>query len=129
MTKTKCQFCFSQDGRKMHTTVCKRCATLERTQVGTVLESSSIDTCTCIFTTKSPRGLTFTWWGCYGSCFRHKPTQLAKLLFFCSCVCFCFMALSTVFYSINYPDNSPLSHSVFFSSWCTLLVFSIYISL
>ena len=23
-----------------------------------------------------------------------------------------FMALSTVFHSINYPDNSPLSHSV-----------------
>ena len=26
--------------------------------------------------------------------------------------CFVFMALSTVFYSINSPDNSPLSHSV-----------------
>ena len=25
---------------------------------------------------------------------------------------FDFMALSTVFHSINYPDNSPLSHSV-----------------
>ena len=25
----------------------------------------------------SPRGLTFTWWGCYGSCLRHKPTELA----------------------------------------------------
>ena len=27
-----------------------------------------------------------------------------------------FMALSTVFHSINSPDNSPFSHSVFFSS-------------
>ena len=25
----------------------------------------------------SLRGLTFTWWGCYGSCLRHKPTELA----------------------------------------------------
>ena len=22
-------------------------------------------------------GLTFTWWGCYGLCLRHKPTELA----------------------------------------------------
>ena len=25
----------------------------------------------------SPRGLTFTWWGCYDLCLCHKATQLA----------------------------------------------------
>ena len=36
---------------------------------------------------------------------RFKPTELAHSFLFC-------MALSTVFHSINSPDNSPLSHSV-----------------
>ena len=36
-----------------------------------------------------PRGLTFTWWGCYGSRQRHKPTQLVHSFLFCFCVCFC----------------------------------------
>ena len=30
-----------------------------------------------------PRGLTFTWWGCCGFCFWHKPTELAHSLFLC----------------------------------------------
>ena len=38
---------------------------------------------------KRPRWLTFTWWGCYGSCLWHKPTELARsfkkkiILFLC----------------------------------------------
>ena len=40
-----------------------------------------------------------------------------------------FVALSTVFHSINYPDNSPLSHSIppvlFLPYWS----FQLYISL
>ena len=36
-----------------------------------------------------PCGLTFSWWGCYGSCLRHKPTERAHSFLFCSCVCFC----------------------------------------
>ena len=36
-----------------------------------------------------PRGLTFTWWGCYGLCLWHKPTELAHSFLFYSCVCFC----------------------------------------
>ena len=36
-----------------------------------------------------PRGLTFTWWGCCGWCFWHKPTEIAHSFSFCSCVCFC----------------------------------------
>ena len=35
------------------------------------------------------RGLTFTWWGYYGLCLWHKPTELAHSFLFCSCVCFC----------------------------------------
>ena len=35
----------------------------------------------------SPRGLTFTWWGCCSLCFWHKPAELAHSSLFCSCVC------------------------------------------
>ena len=39
------------------------------------------------------RALIFTWWGCYDSCLRREPTELAYSFFFffllCSCVCFC----------------------------------------
>ena len=37
----------------------------------------------------SPNELTFTWWGCCGLCFWHKPTELAHSFLFCSCVYFC----------------------------------------
>ena len=59
-----------------------------------------------------PRRLTFTWWGCCGLRFWYKPTELAHSFLFCFCVYFCLYGLSTVFHSINPPDNSPLSHSV-----------------
>ena len=36
----------------------------------------------------SPRGLTFTWWGCCGLRLGHKPTELGHSFLFCSCVCF-----------------------------------------
>ena len=35
-----------------------------------------------------PSGLTFTWWGCCGFCFWHKPTELAHSFLFGSCVYF-----------------------------------------
>ena len=38
---------------------------------------------------QSPRGLTFTWWGCCGLCLWHKLIELAHSFLFCSCVCFC----------------------------------------
>ena len=38
---------------------------------------------------KRPRGLTFTWWGCYGLCFRHKLSELVQSFLFCSYVCLC----------------------------------------
>ena len=36
-----------------------------------------------------PRELTVSWRGCYGSCYRYKPTKLAHSFLFCSCLCFC----------------------------------------
>ena len=40
----------------------------------------------------------------------NQPSLLTPF-YFCSCVYF-FLALSAVFHSINFPDNSPLSHSL-----------------
>ena len=46
-------------------------------------------------------------------CQRHKPTQLAHSFFYSVYVSVSvFMALSTLFHSINSPDSSPFSHSV-----------------
>ena len=60
-----------------------------------------------------PCGLTFTWWGCCGLSFWRKPTELAHSLLFRFFVPISvFMALSTVFHSINSHDNSPFSHSI-----------------
>ena len=76
-----------------------------------------------------PRGLTFTWWGCYGLCRRQKSTKLAHSLLFCSCVCFCLYGPSTVFHSINSLDNSPLSYSVLLVLFLPYWSFQLYISL
>ena len=60
----------------------------------------------------SPRGLTFSWWGCYSLCHRLKPTKLPTPLYSVLVLVSVFMALSTLFHSITSPDNSSLSHSV-----------------
>ena len=64
---------------------------------------------------------------------RHRPAGLAHSFLFCSCVYFCFFALSTVFHSITSPDNSLLSLSVlpvlFFPDWSFQLHISFYKSL
>ena len=36
-----------------------------------------------------PRVLTFTWWGCCGLCFLHKPNELAHSFLFCFCAYLC----------------------------------------
>ena len=59
-----------------------------------------------------PHRLTFTWWGRYGSCLRHEPTELAHSFCFVLVSISVFIALSTVFHSLNSPDNFLLSHSV-----------------
>ena len=63
------------------------------------------------FSSSCPRGFPFTWWGCL--CLWYKSTELSHFFFYSVLVSVSvFMALSTVFHSINFPDNSPLSHSV-----------------
>ena len=59
-----------------------------------------------------PVGLTFTWWGCCGLCRRHNQPSLPTPFYSVLLSVSVFMALSTVFYSINSPLNSLLSHSV-----------------
>ena len=75
-----------------------------------------------------PHGLTFTWWGCRGLCFWHKPTEFAHSFYSVLVSISVFIALSTAFHSINSPDNSPLSHSVlpvlflpYWQPWCNPL--------
>ena len=65
-----------------------------------------------VYYRKSPRGLTFTWWGCYGLCLWHNQPNLPTPFYSVLVSISAFVALSTVFYSINSPHNSPLSHSV-----------------
>ena len=67
---------------------------------------------TGVFEKESPRGLTFTWWGCYGWCPSHKPAELAHSFYPVRTSICVFVALSTVFHFINSPDNSLFSHSV-----------------
>ena len=50
-----------------------------------------------------PRGLTFSWWGCYGSCLRHEPTELAHSFLFC---CFVYFCLSGPFKCISFHTFS-----------------------
>ena len=58
-----------------------------------------------------PGRLTFTWWGCYGLCFRHRH------------------GLSIIFHSINSPNNSPLSYPVLPVLYLPYWSFQLYLSL
>ena len=64
--------------------------------------------------------ITFTWWGCYGLCPRHKPVELAHSFYYVLESVSVFMALSTIFHAINSNDNSPLSHSVLLVLFCLI---------
>ena len=66
---------------------------------------------------------------CCRLCQRHEPTELVHSFLFCFYVYFCHVALSTVFYSINSPDNSPFSHSVLPVSSLPYWSFQLYVSL
>ena len=58
----------------------------------------------------SPHGLTFTWLRCYCLCQRHESTELAhSFLYSVLASVSLFMVLSTVFHSINSPNNSAFS--------------------
>ena len=76
-----------------------------------------------------PPGLTFSWWGCYGFCPRHKPTELAPSFLFSSCVCFC---LYNPFNCISFHKFSPKTPrflTLFFWSYFCLSGLFNYISL
>ena len=70
-----------------------------------------------------------SWWEYYGLYFRHKPTELAHSFYSVLVSVSVFMALSTVFHSINFPDISPLSHSVLLVLFLPYWSFQLYISL
>ena len=61
-----------------------------------------------------PRGLTSTWWGVTVYVFDITQSSLPQSFLFCCCVksMSVFVTLSTVFHSINPPDNPPFSLSV-----------------
>ena len=74
-------------------------------------------------------GLTFTWLGRCGSCLRHEPTELARSFSSVLVSISVFMALSTVFYSINSPENSLFSHSALPVLSLPYWSFQLYVSL
>ena len=77
----------------------------------------------------SPRGFTFTWWGCFGGlCRRHKPTELAHSFYSVLVSVSVFKALPTVVHSINPPGNCPFSHSVLPVLILPFWSFQLYIS-
>ena len=86
----------------------------------------------CVVTSallSGPRGLTFTWWGCYGLCQRHKATELANSFLFCSCVYF---SVCGPFNCISFRKFSrQISVFLLFSSGLTsaLWSFQLYICL
>ena len=63
----------------------------------------------------------FTWWGCYGLCLRHKPTELAHSFHSVLVSVSVFMALSPVIYSINSPNNSRFLTPFFQSYFCLVV--------
>ena len=75
-----------------------------------------------LFCITCPRGLILTWWGCYRLCLRYKPTELAHSFYSALLSVSVFMALSTVFHSMNSPDNPLLSLSVLLVLISALLV-------
>ena len=61
--------------------------------------------------------------------FLTESSRACPLFLFCSSVCFCLMVLSTVFHSMNSPDNSPLSRSVLPVLFLPFWSFQLYSSL
>ena len=114
--------------KKIGWPVCRFCFVLLKGQIKVCRTLSTVGL-TSNFT-DCPGGLTFTWLGCYFLCLWHEPTQLAHSFLVGSCVCFClYVALSTVFHSMNFPSNSPRSHSVLPVLFLPYWSFQLYISL
>ena len=84
--------------------------------------------CSCLLY-RCPHRLAFSWWGCYVLYLRHKPTKLAHSFHSVLVSVSVSMVLSTVFHSINSPNNSSLSHSVLLVLFQPYWSFRLYISL
>ena len=76
-----------------------------------------------------PRRLVYLWWESCGLCFYINQPSLPTSFYSVLLSISIFMALSTVFHSINAPDTSPLSHSVLLVLFLPLWSFQLYISL
>ena len=73
--------------------------------------------------------LNSTWWGCYGLCLtNHQPSLPTLFYSFLASICV-FMALSTVFRSINSSDNFPFIDSVLPVLSLPYWFFQLYVSL
>ena len=83
----------------------------------------------CLSLSARPRELTFTWWGCYGLCLDINQLSLPTPFYSDLVSISVFMALSTVFHSINSPDNSLFSHSVLPVLFLLYRSFQMFISL
>ena len=59
----------------------------------------------------------------------NQPSLPTPFFFLFSCLIFVFMALPTVFRPINFPENSPLSHSVLLVVILSYWSFQLHISL
>ena len=66
----------------------------------------------------SPRRITFSWWGCYGSCLKHKLTQLAHSFLFRSFVCF------GLYGPFNFTSFDEFSRQLSVFSLCSSGLFS-----
>ena len=76
----------------------------------------------------SPFQPTFSGWGCHGLCLTHKPAEFAHCFYSVLVSISAFMALSTVFHSMNSPDTA-LSHSVLLVLFLLYWSFQLDISL
>ena len=84
-------FCFNVISTEQRTYFRLKCDTIVG-KVWTVVDYSS----------RGPRGLTFTWWGCCRLWLWRKPTKFAHWFLFRSCVCFC---LYVPFNCISFSPN------------------------
>ena len=67
----------------------------------------------------SSRGLTFSWWGCYGLCPKHKPTKLARCFYSVLVSVSVVKALSTVF--PKFSQQLSAFFTLFFQSYFCLI--------
>ena len=71
-----------------------------------------------------PRRLTFSWWGCYSLCPRHKPTELAHSSLFHFCVCFYLYGPFDCISFHKFPQQLSCFLTLFF--WCYFCLIGLF---